>query len=116
MAHEIDTAAALWQNIQALMKKRYGSENLSRFSEDCGFAQSTASRIKAQKTATGLDKIDMIARAFGLASWQLLVPGLDPENPPALQPVNDAEREIWKRWRAVAKEIVATEPEPGKYL
>lgn len=116
MAHEIDTAAALWQNIQTLMRKRYGGENLSRFSEDCGFAQSTASRIKAQQTATGLDKIDMIARAFGLATWQLLVPGLDPDHPPALQPVSNKERELYERFRAVAKEIVANEPETGKYL
>lgn len=116
MAHEIDTASALWQNIQALMKKRYGDENLSRFAEDCGFAQSTATRIKQQRTAIGLDKLDQIARAFNLATWQLLVPGLDPENPPALQPVSDHERELYKRFRAVAKEIVASEPEAGKYL
>jgi hypothetical protein len=116
MAHEINTAAALWQNIQTLMRKRYGEENLSSFATDCGFAQSTASRIKAQQTATGLDKLDMIARAFGLATWQLLVPGLDPDHPPTLQSVSKRERELYERFRAAAKEFAANESEPGKYL
>ena len=105
MAQEIDTAAALWQNIEALMQKRYKEHNLSRFAEDCGFAQSTASRIKAQKTATGLDKLDMIARAFGLATWQLLVPGLDPDNPPTL----------YEKIMTAARQIAA-EPSTRKYL
>jgi transcriptional regulator with XRE-family HTH domain len=114
MAQEIDTAAALWKNIEALMKRRYGKVSLSLFSADCGFAQSTATRIKQQKTAVGLDKLDMIAREFGISTWQLLVPSLDPENPPALAPVSKAEQEAWARWRAVAKEIVAAEPDTSK--
>lgn len=116
MAQEIDTFSALWQNIQALMMKRYGEVNLSRFSTDCGFAQSTATRIKQQQTAIGLDKLDMIARAFGLSTWQLLVPGMDPENPPALKPVGDTERELYRKIGSIAKEIVAAEAEAGKYL
>jgi transcriptional regulator with XRE-family HTH domain len=115
VAQEIDTAAALWQNIEALMQHRYKEHNLSRLAEDCGFAQSTASRIKAQKTATGLDKLDMIARAFGLATWQLLVPGFDPNNPPTLQPVSQKERELYEKIMTAARQIAA-EPDARKYL
>lgn len=109
MAHEIDTAASIWQNITALMEHHYKEQNLSRLAAECGFSQSTATRIKQQKHATGVDKLDLIAQRFGLATWQLLVPGLDPKNLPALQPVTEKERQLYERFRSVAKEI-ASEP------
>lgn len=115
MAYEINSTAALWQNVSALMVKHYGEENLSRLAAECGFAQSTATRIKQQKTATGLDKVDLIAARFHLAAWQLLVPGLDPAHPPALNHVNDKERMLYERIMSAAREIAA-EPEVKKYL
>ncbi len=115
MAHEIDTAEALWQNVLALMTRHYGAENLSRLAEECGFARSTATRLKQKKVSPGLDKIDLIARRFNLASWQLLVPGMDPLNPPTLQPVSAKERELYNKIMAAAK-VIAAEPEAKKYL
>ena len=115
MAQEIDTATALWQNVLALMLQHYGDENLSRLASECGFAQSTASRLKHQKVAPGLDKIDLIARRFGLAAWQLLVPGMDPKNPPALQPVNERERRLYERIMLAAKQI-ASDADADEYL
>lgn len=114
MAHEIDTAATLWANVHALMLHHYKEANLSRLSDECGFAQSTATRIKQGKVAPGLDKIDAIARRFNLAAWQLLVPGMDPKNPPTLQPVSATERALYEKIRSVAKDIIAAEPR-GKY-
>jgi hypothetical protein len=115
LAQEINSNAALWQNIQALMVKHYGKENLSRLAIECGFAQSTVTRIKQQQTATGLDKVDQIAQRFNLAAWQLLVPGLDPEHPPALQPVSAKERELYNKIMSAAKAIAA-ESDAAKYL
>lgn len=43
---------------------------------------SLANQIKDQKPI-GLDRLDRIAGVFGLESWQLLVPGLDPKNLPS---------------------------------
>lgn len=116
MAHEIDTATTLWANVQALMQHHYGEENLSRLALECGFAQSTASRLKHQTVAPGIDKIDLIARRFSLATWQLLVPGMDPKNPPALQPVSKEERALYDKIRSAARQIVAAEPNDNKYL
>ena len=106
MAYEIDTAATLWQNVSKLMISHYGSVNLSKLADECGFAQSTATRIKQQRHATGIDKLDMISRRFGLSTWQLLVPGLDPKHPPTLLPINEAERKLYERIMAAAKDIV----------
>lgn len=111
LAHEINSAAALWQNLEALMKHRYGSTNLSKLAADCGFSQSTATRIKQQGTAIGLDRLEMIAHAFGLSTWQLLVPGFDPKNPPTLQPMSPRERALYDKIMSAAKAI-ASEPDP----
>ena len=115
MAQEINSAAALWQNLETLMYQRYGRTNLSQLAADCGFSQSTATRIKQQGTAIGLDRLQMIAHAFGLATWQLLVPGLDPNNPPVLQPVSARERELYEKIMSAAKAIAA-EPNPPPHI
>jgi hypothetical protein len=107
MAQEIDTAATIWQNVRSLMLHHYKREDLTRLAKDCDFAQSTASRIKAGKHATGIDKLDAIARRFSLATWQLLVPGFDPKNPPALQPVSEKERKLYERIMTSVKEIAS---------
>lgn len=111
----IDSNATLWHNISSLMRKHYGKENLSRLAAECDIGLGTASRIKDQKTSVGLLVIDKIATHFHLAAWQLLVPGFDPESPPALQPVNERERKLYERIMSAAKEI-ANEPDAGKYL
>lgn len=39
-------------------------------------------RLTKKQHAITLDKLDQIARACGLQTWQLLVPNLDPVSPP----------------------------------
>ena len=108
MPDEIDSNATLWQNVAALMAKHYGEENLSRLARECSIGLGTAARIKKQKTSVGIDILNLIALRFNLAPWQLLVPGLDPNNPPALQPVSDKERLLYERIMSAAK-IIASE-------
>jgi len=110
MAHEIDTSATLWANVLSLMHEHYKEENLSRLASECGFAQSTATRIKQGKISPGLDKLDLIARRFGLSTWQLLVPGMDPKNLPTLQPVSKQERALYDKIMSATREIIAAEP------
>ena len=98
--------ALLWRNVAALMRKRYGSENLNRLARDAKIGPATASRIKDMKTSVGLDVIDRIASVFGLVAWQLLVPDLDPTNIPVVMITAD-ERKFYekiKRVDAVLKE------------
>lgn len=113
---QIDTNATLWLNVQALMLKHWGEENLNRLARECKIGPGTAARIKDQKTSVGLETLEKIADNFNLAVWQLLVPGIDPSNPPALQPVNAAERKLYEKIMTAAKEIVATEPDAKEYL
>lgn len=46
--------------------------------------RSTIQRALAGKTAPGVDTLGAIAAAYDLSAWQLLVPDLDPEQPPVL--------------------------------
>jgi transcriptional regulator with XRE-family HTH domain len=104
---QIDTNATLWLNISALMVKHWGDENLNRLARECKIGPGTAARIKEQKTSVGLETLEKIAHHFQLAVWQLLVPGLDPENPPALQPVSAAERRLYEQIMSSAKTIAS---------
>lgn len=115
MDQQINTAAALWQNISALMVRHYGRVNQSRLADECGIGLGTVNRIKQQTTSVGIDVIERIAANFNLAPWQLLVPGFDPKSPPALQPVNEKERKLYEKIMNAAREIAA-EPDQAKYL
>lgn len=77
-----ESKANLWASVQALMRKRFGEENLNRLAREVKVGPATASRLKAQETSVGLDLVDKIARSFGVEPWQLLVPGFDPDAPP----------------------------------
>lgn len=58
--------------------------------------------------------VDTIAAAFNVSAWQLLVPGFNPSNPPALQPVTDRERALYDRIMTAARQF-AGEPDPPPY-
>lgn len=115
MAHQIDSNATLWQNVQALMIMKYGKTNLKGFATYCNVGVGTIQRIEAQQTSVGLAVLDKIAQKFNLAAWQLLVPGFDPNNPPALQHVNAKERALYDKIMSAAKAIAA-EPDNKPYL
>ena len=79
-----DSKLVLWNNVSALMKARYGKENLTRLAKDAGIGPGTASRIKEHETSVGIDVLDAIAKAFKVSAWQLLVPGLNVQALPRL--------------------------------
>lgn len=105
---QIDTNATLWQNLCSLMVRHWDEVNVNRLARECKVGPATIMRIKEQKTSVGLEVLEKLADHFGLAVWQLLVPGLDPHNPPALQPVSEAERKLYEQFKTIAKTI-ATE-------
>lgn len=67
--------------------------------------RSTVQRIAKGETPAELDNLEAIARAFDLEPWQLLVPGMDPSNPPVLQTPSHMERNLYAR----LKQLVAEE-------
>ena len=92
MADHIDSRAVLWASVRALMIREHGKENINQFHKRTGVPLGTLGRIKEQNTSVGLEVIDRIAGTFGLAGWQLLVPGFDPAAPRCCAPPRTARR------------------------
>lgn len=74
----------LWDNVRNLMIDRYGDEgeNLNRLAREAKIGPGTASRIKAKVTATRISTLQKIATRYNLQPWHLLLPALDPGDPP----------------------------------
>ena len=72
----IESKAMLWENVSALMVKRYKREHLTNFASDVGVSPGTATRIKVQSTSVGIDVLDKIADFFKIEPWQLLAKNL----------------------------------------
>ncbi len=65
-----------------------------------GVDQTTVGRTLNATNAPSVDKLDGLAKAFGVQAWQLLVPEFDPARPPVLAGSNQDRRvdeliEIW---------------------
>lgn len=61
-------------------------------------------RILNGEQSPSLLLLDEIASACGLQGWQLLVPGLDPTNPPVVH-LTAAERDFYTRMRQAVKNL-----------
>lgn len=81
----------LWRNVSALMRHKYGKENLTRMAADCSIGPGTASRIKEAHTSVGIDVIERLAECFGVEPWHLLMPDLDPLHLPVALPRDEAD-------------------------
>lgn len=103
--------AVLRTNLKALMAKalREGNPDLGRqirLGKKARVGQATIGRILSDEGEdSGVETVAKLAGAFGLEPWQLMVPGMDPGNPPVLQPVTKAEKELYRRLKEAADEI-----------
>jgi hypothetical protein len=96
--------AVLWENVAALMQHHWGGENLTRLAREAKVGPGTCSRIKAQQTSVGVDIIATIAAVWDLQPWHMMVPNLDPANPPVLW-ITRTEADLYRRMREAAKEL-----------
>ena len=90
---DTNTRKQLWENVSALMQRRYGGENLTRLAKEAKVGPGSATRLKEQRTSVGIDILDKLARLFKVEPWQLLAPGLEERLPsePADQAATDVE-------------------------
>jgi hypothetical protein len=97
----------LTDNLKALMKLRAGPTSQTGIKKRSGPAQATVGRIlnKAGGENSRIETVERIAKAYGLEAWQLLVPGMNPSNPPVLLAASKEEKALYERLRATAEEI-----------
>lgn len=103
-----DIRETLAQNVLALMESRRMTAD-SALAKLAGVDQKTVWRIKKKEQSLTIDKLELIARAFGLHAWQLLIPGLDPANPPVFV-MSSTEQTFYERMRRSFHEVAAMEP------
>lgn len=72
----------LWASIEKLMLAQWGKPNVSRLAREAGLGHGTAIRLQHDDgvTSIGLDKVERIARVFGVDPWKLLDPAFDPDD------------------------------------
>lgn len=102
-AKDFEPSSVLVQNLQACMASNRGPTTQDGIP---GVAQATIGRIlKGESKAARLDTIAKIAKAYGLEPWQMLVPGMDPGNPPVLQPLTKAERALYAQLQSTVRDL-----------
>ncbi len=90
-------------NLRKLMDKNKHSEgDLHR---KTGLSQSTIGRTLKGETATTVDTLDALAKAYGLLSWQMMISDLDITNPPTLKILSEKERAFYEKMKDVMKEL-----------
>lgn len=89
---KVSVAEVLWANVSALMLHHWKEENINRLAREAKIGPATVQRMKDQETTIRLDTIEKVAGVFGLRSWQLLIPGLDPANVPIIMVSEDEKR------------------------
>lgn len=100
------TQLVLAANLKRLMADHPDLGTQAALSKRCRIAQSTVARILSANQAAQIDSLEALAKAFRLEPWQLLVPDLDPRQPPLLRALNQHERELYERIALAAQELV----------
>jgi len=91
MEHEKDMGRVYWTDKAVGKKAELG--------------HGTVYRTRKGTHAIKIDNLQAIAKVFGLAGWQLLVPGLDPGNPPMLKTIGPAEAKLYENLHELAVQI-----------
>lgn len=87
-----DALQILSDNMNRLISKAggvYSSNEAAQKGSQGKVSRSTFDRLrnihKVGATAVGVDKLDGVAKTFGVEVWQLFIPGLDAKSPPQLR-------------------------------
>lgn len=115
------TAIVLGVNVSALMAASAPRPNAPRGVADLSsnpklakktkLGTGTISRLRNGSVNANLETLEAIAKAFDVEPWQLLVPVMDPNNPPVLQTAGDSERELYRQFKTIAKQVASIESE-----
>ena len=98
------TTDILSTNLKALMAAHTTLATQAAVGKACGLNQRTVGRIINMEHSPGLKQLEAIALAFDLVTWQLLVPNLDPKNPPICE-YTKVESDLYKKLRTLVQQL-----------
>lgn len=91
------------RNIRALIDREELTVNGWALKHE--LVQSTINRIVTGKLDPSSSVIERIAGRVGMAGWQLMVPGMNAANPPALRGMTTAESDLYARLQKNIEEL-----------
>jgi hypothetical protein len=106
-----DPREILSANVSALIER--SGLSMSAWAREHGLKPKRVHRALTQEHSTTLDVVESIAAAAGLQAWQLLMPGLDPANPPVFT-ITQSERDLYARLRDQILQLPITGPEKSE--
>lgn len=95
----------LSENLRSLMDSHAHLDRFAKIVKAGGPSNGTLDRIRRMESGCSIDELDKLAKVFELESWQLLVPNLDPTNPPLLAQVSQRQLEMYARIKAAAANL-----------
>ena len=98
------TKNILSNNLKALMAAHVSLTTQAAVGKACKIDQRTVGRILNMEHSPGLKQLEAIAVAFDLLTWQLLVPNLDPKNPPVCEHTK-VEHDLYKKLRTLVQQL-----------
>ena len=113
---DMSARTVLAENIQKLMDSNPLLSSLVKVAAEAKRKGHTVSKNAVDTARKGansatIDSVDAIARAFEMEAWQLLVPGMNPRNPPVLKSIGASEEAMYLKLRKAAEVIVAIDEE-----
>lgn len=95
-----DTKTIFKENLLRVIAHQYGAKPSTRaLNKDTGVSIGSIQRALEGETSIGLDVLTQFAQAFGLQPWHMLVPNLDPSNPPVTH-LTQVERDLYEKIRS----------------
>lgn len=91
----------LAENVLKLMAHHY-KESTNRpmaLAKDAQVSLSTIQRIISKETGASLDNIEAVAGVFHLSVYQIMVPSLDPSNPPVIKGAMQNEQRLYRNFQ-----------------
>lgn len=106
---EENVGGVLSANLKALKAAHIELTSDAKVARRAGIDQKTVWRMINESNSATLGSITQVAAAFDLQAWQILVPGLDPRNPPVVA-MTEVERDFYSRLKRDLTHLVAEPP------
>lgn len=95
----------LADNLRRLRDARPHLDTLPKIAAAGGPSNGTLDRIQRRAAGASIDTLERLAAVFELEPWQLLIDGLEPNNPPLVRGTSAAERKVWHRIHSLVREL-----------
>jgi transcriptional regulator with XRE-family HTH domain len=93
------------ENLRRLMQADPALGSQPKVAKAARIAQRSVGRILAAEQSPTLDTVYKLAQAFDQEPWQMLIHGLEPNNPPITKQTDDRQREMFERFRKAAEDL-----------